>query len=78
MSVRKIHPINVPIDAEDFSINNVGCLRYTIKHGSLAQSSVIDPETIGEYLDPFMHELVGYSMIGGKKYVFYKFIKIGV
>lgn len=78
MSVRKIHPIWVPIHAEDFSINKTGGLNYNDKRGNLVNVGVIVSEDIGEYLDPFMHELVGHSMIGGKKYVFYKFIKIGV
>lgn len=66
-------PIAVSTESEGYFINNVGCLRYIIKHGTVEQSVVVEPEVIGEYLDKSKHEIAGVTVIGEQKYVFFKY-----
>ena len=64
--------IHVPIDSERYFINDAGCLRYVIMKGTVEQHKTIEPSEIGEYLGNNIHELTGVSLVGGRKYVFYK------
>jgi len=47
--------VEVPDDAHDFYINDIGCIRYSI--GSM--SSVIEPIKIGKYLEKDNDKLIG-------------------
>lgn len=64
--------IPVPIDSQDFYINKVGCLRYTIIKGTVEHVSLIEPEIIGVCLNETEHEIAGVSLIENQKYVFFK------
>ena len=64
--------IRVPPYSEEYSINNIGCLRYVIRRGSVEKSSVIEPSQIGENLINGIHELVGCAFMNGSKYVLYR------
>jgi len=46
-----------PIDANDFWINNCGCIRYS--HDNGRKSSVIEPAQIGEYLEKGNWSILG-------------------
>lgn len=67
-----LRKIKVPMESEEYFINSIGCLRHIRREGSLEISSVIPPEDIGDYLDPNVHELIGYIIIENSKYVLYK------
>lgn len=41
--------LNVPEDAKDYWVNNIGCIRYS--HNKDRESSVIEPIEIGKYLE---------------------------
>jgi len=47
--------VEVPNDAHDFYINDIGCIRYSI--GSM--SSVIEPIILGKYLEKDKYNLIG-------------------
>lgn len=64
--------IKVPVNSEDFFINDVGCLGYTLVGGTFRHSSFIEPTIIGEFLDNTIHELVGYAIMGIDRLVLYK------
>ena len=62
--------IKVPAGSDDYFINNVGCLRYS--HNQGRESSCIEPQQIGHYLEKGKHVLLGISYLngfGGDKYV---------
>ncbi len=70
--IPKLLIIEVPNDSYGHFINNVGCLRYYVMHGTLEQSSSICPEDIGEYLETSRHELVGHIFVDKQKFILYK------
>lgn len=51
--------VKLPKKVSSVFINNVGCLRYTEKRGSLECSSVIEPERLGVFLEKGKSELLG-------------------
>lgn len=65
--MKKYILVNVPIDATDFYINNIGCLRFSLLEGRL--SSCLEPIEIGEYLENDKHIVVGESTLNEKRYV---------
>jgi hypothetical protein len=62
--MRKFILVEVPIEATEFSINNVGCLRYSYNQGR--ESTAIEPPQIGHYLEKEKHQIVG-EVIGENK-----------
>ena len=51
--------VNVPIDSDNYFINNVGCLRYSQNQGK--ESSVVEPEQIGAYLEKDKHKIMPFK-----------------
>lgn len=49
--------VEVPKDANDFWINNCGCIRYSCQDGKV--SSVIEPTSLGFYAKKEKHEIIG-------------------
>jgi len=72
MNLPKLIPINVPTTSFDYSINNVGCLRYKTMHGTVEQSSVVEPDKMGVYLEPKLHRLVGTITVVKELFVLYQ------
>lgn len=59
--MKKFILVEVPIEATDFFINNVGCLRYSHNEGK--ESKAIEPSQIGHYLEKGKHQIVGEAII---------------
>lgn len=64
---KKLITVKVPWESKGYFINNVGCLRYSINEGK--ESSCVEPEQIGEYLEKGKHQIIGFSFINGEKIV---------
>ncbi len=62
--------VSIPKDADGMFINNVGCLRYT--HNKGRESSVIEPDEMGVYLEKNKHHISGESFYKNKRYVIIK------
>lgn len=52
--------VEVPKEATEIFINNVGCIRYSFNQGR--ESKVIEPMQIGHYLEKDKHRIVGESI----------------
>lgn len=59
--------VKVPIEATDFFINNVGCLRYSHNEGK--ESTAIDPMEMEIYLEKHKHIIVGETFLKEQRYV---------
>jgi len=57
--------VEVPIEATDIFINNIGCIRYT--HNQGRESTAIEPICIGHYLEKDKHRIVGESITETKR-----------
>lgn len=65
--MKKLILANVPNDATDIFINNIGCLRYS--HNKGRESSVVEPNKTGVYLENSKHEIVGETFIEGQRHI---------
>ena len=65
--IKSLITVNVPIDSQDYFINNVGCLRYSTNGGKV--SSCVEPMDMNIYLEKDKHKIVGTSMFGEFKLV---------
>lgn len=57
--------VEVPTEATEIFINNIGCLRYSYDCGR--GSTVIEPIQIGRYLEKDKHRIVGESITETKR-----------
>ena len=57
--------VEVPTEATEIFINNVGCLRYS--HNQGRESTAIKPMQIGHYLEKDKHRIVGESITETKR-----------
>ncbi len=57
--------VEVPTEATEVFINNVGCLRYS--HNKGRESTAIEPTQIGHYLEKDKHRIVGESLSENKR-----------
>lgn len=57
--------VEVPNDATDIFINNVGCIRYS--HNQGRESTAIEPVQIGHYLEKDKHQIVGEAIMDNKR-----------
>lgn len=64
---RNLISVKVPIDSQDYFINNAGCLRYSTNEGK--ESSCVEPAQIGEFLENDKHKIIGSSIFEGSKIV---------
>ncbi len=67
--MKKLRLIKVPPNSKNHFINNIGCLRYEVMVGTVVQSSVIEPQEIGFYIEPDKHKIVGYIELNDNKYI---------
>ncbi len=59
--------VEVPSDATNIFINDIGCLRYS--HNRDRESTAIEPTQIGHYLEKDKHKIVGESLFKGKRII---------
>lgn len=63
--MKKFILVQVPIEATEIFINNVGCLRYSFDEGR--QSTAIEPMQTGHYLEKDKHRIVGEAISKNKR-----------
>lgn len=65
--MKKFILVDVPVEATEIFINNIGCLRYT--HNQGIESTAIEPIQIGHYLEKDKHKIVGESIFENKRVI---------
>ncbi len=71
--MKKFILVEVPTEATDVFINNIGCLRYSSNHGR--ESTAIEPMQIGHYLEKNRHRIVGESIEENKRTIIIEVIE---
>lgn len=65
--MKNLITVKVPIDSDDYTINNVGCLRYTTNCGRV--SSCVEPVEMNVYLENTKHKIIGSTVLDNTKMV---------
>jgi len=63
--MNRLLAVQVPLEAIDIFINNIGCLRYSTK----SFSQCVEPHEMGVYLEKGVHDIVGDVIIDEKRYI---------